>query len=205
MIDACCLPATSTSLSSGGRLRHRTRPLDKRLRAPAFEASTLRPEKIYLSDVQPVAYDAVRGLGIFLRPLQVVGIVVPFLDADWVGRVVVELSVVGLRCEGGQKKEFREKKGSWDNLRRGSGSSRRAGSPETLNVHVDVPTLLLTRHSYVPLLAGSSLNLSSGGSLSSVVGMGSGVLMRPPLRNQRMSERRGGFARKTAHLRVTIW
>lgn len=90
-------------------------------------------------------------------------------------------------------------------LRCRTGSSRPADLPETLNMQVDVPTLLLTRHSYVPLLVGSSLNFSSDGSFSSVVGIGRGVLMRPPLRNQRMSVRRVGFARKTAHLSVTIW
>lgn len=52
----------------------------------------------YLSNIQPVANDSVRSLWIFLRPLQVVGIVVPLLDADWVGRVEVELGVVRLRC-----------------------------------------------------------------------------------------------------------
>lgn len=34
--------------------------------------------KLYLSDINPVAYDTVCGLRIFLCPLQVVGIVVSF-------------------------------------------------------------------------------------------------------------------------------
>lgn len=169
--------------------------------AQNLDNSGSRACKIYLSNIQPVADDAVCGLGIFLRPLQVVGIVVPFLDADWVGRVIVELGVVRSRCgvkKGGQKKA------PVIILRRRTRKRRPADSPETLNVHVDVPTLLLTRHSYVPFWPGSSLNFSSGVSLRSGMGMAMAILMRPPLRNQRMSVRRGGFARKTAHLSVTV-
>lgn len=68
-------------------------------------------------------------------------------------------------------------------------------------MQVEVPMLLLTRHSYEPLLVGSSLNLSSGVSFRS----GMGIRMKSPLRNQRMSVRRGGLERSTAHLRVTVW
>lgn len=59
---------------------------------------------LYLSHINPVAYDLVCSLGIFLRPLQVVGIVVSFKNPDRVGCVEVELSIVGLSCEirGGQ-------------------------------------------------------------------------------------------------------
>ncbi len=53
---------------------------------------------LYLSDINPVAYDAVCRLRIFLRPLQVVGIVVTFKDSDGVRCVEVELSIVGLCC-----------------------------------------------------------------------------------------------------------
>lgn len=54
--------------------------------------------KPHLSDVEPVADDSVCGLGIFLRPLQVVRVVVSLLDPDGVGRVKVELGVVGFCC-----------------------------------------------------------------------------------------------------------
>lgn len=73
-------------------------------------------------------------------------------------------------------------------------------SPDTLNMHVDVPALLLIRHSYVPLLEGSSLNFSSGVSFRSGIDIG----MKSPLRNQRTSVRRGGFDLRTVHFRVTI-
>lgn len=54
--------------------------------------------KSHLSDVEPVANDSVRGLGISLRPLQVVWVVVSLLDPDRVRRVEVELGVVGFCC-----------------------------------------------------------------------------------------------------------
>lgn len=56
---------------------------------------------LYLLDINPVAYDTVCGLRIFLSPLHVVRIVVSFQNSDWIGCVVVELSIVGLCCAGG--------------------------------------------------------------------------------------------------------
>lgn len=56
--------------------------------------------KLHLSDVEPEADDSIRGLGISLSPLQVVRVVVPFLDPDRVGRVEVELGIVGFCCGG---------------------------------------------------------------------------------------------------------
>lgn len=56
--------------------------------------------KPHLSDHEPIADDSVRGLGISLSPLQVVRVVVSLLDSDRVGRVKVELSVVGFCCGG---------------------------------------------------------------------------------------------------------
>lgn len=61
---------------------------------------TVGTAKPHLSDVEPVADDSVRGLGVSLRPLQVVGVVVSLLDPDRVGRVEVELGVVGFCCGG---------------------------------------------------------------------------------------------------------
>lgn len=55
-------------------------------------------EILYLSDVNPVAYDEVCGLWLFLCPLQVVGIVVSFQNPDWVWCVKVKLSIVGFCC-----------------------------------------------------------------------------------------------------------
>lgn len=69
--------------------------------------------KLYLSDINPVAYNTVCGLRIFLSPLQVVGIVVSFLDSDWVRCVKVELSIVGL-CWKVRSRET--EKGVTDNL-----------------------------------------------------------------------------------------
>lgn len=59
----------------------------------------LRVCLVYLSDIDPVAYDAVCGLGIFLCPLQVVRVGVSFQNPHWVGRVKVELGIVRL-CYG---------------------------------------------------------------------------------------------------------
>lgn len=59
-------------------------------------ALVLSEGKLYLSNINPVTYDTVCGLRIFLCPLQVVGIVVSFLDSDRVRCVKVELSIVRL-------------------------------------------------------------------------------------------------------------
>lgn len=64
----------------------------------------------YLADVYPVAYDAVSGLGVFLCPLQVVGIVVSFQDPDWVRCVEVEFCVVGFGCERRREKPYQHLK-----------------------------------------------------------------------------------------------
>lgn len=54
--------------------------------------------KPHLSNVEPIADDSVSGLGISLCPLQVVRVVVSLLDPHRVGRVEVELGVVGFCC-----------------------------------------------------------------------------------------------------------
>lgn len=53
---------------------------------------------LHLSDNEPEADDWISGLRISLSPLQVVRVVVSFLDPDRVGRVKVELGVVGFCC-----------------------------------------------------------------------------------------------------------
>lgn len=50
--------------------------------------------------------------------------------------------------------------------------------PETTKVQVDVPTPLLTLHSYVPLLVGSSMKRSCGTSWGSTGGVRIGIVFR---------------------------
>lgn len=54
--------------------------------------------ELYLSNINPVSYDAICGIGIFLCPLQIVGIVVSFQNPDRVGCIKVKLSIVWLCC-----------------------------------------------------------------------------------------------------------
>lgn len=73
----------------------------KKQRWPLFSVVLIgvgwrRGGTMYLSDVDPVAYDQVCGLWLSLCPLQVVGVVVSFENPDRVRCVKVEFGVVGL-------------------------------------------------------------------------------------------------------------
>lgn len=134
-------------------------------------------------------------------PLQVVGIIVSLQDAYWVRCVKIKLCIVWSSCRPGRNlKRIEIKKIHVYYRSTNIENTFSFHLPETLNRHVDVPALLLTRHSYVPLLVGSSLNFSSGVCFRS----GMDMRMNSSLRSQRMSVRRGGLERRTVHLRVTI-
>lgn len=68
---------------------------------------TLCAAELYLSDINPVAYDRVGGLGFFLCPLHVVWVVVHLENPDGVGCIKVKLSIVGFRCGRGGGKTTR--------------------------------------------------------------------------------------------------